>query len=62
MTVKVIGLAGRPSSPSFYWVSDTPMKSQRGQPACTYGAFFRRRKNRLLQIFDLQFALSAVMF
>ena len=26
-----------------------PSLSRRGQPACAYGAFFRRRKNRLLQ-------------
>ena len=28
-----------------------PSLSRRGQPACAYGAFFRRRKNRLLQRF-----------
>ena len=28
---------------------NAPSLSRRGQPACTYGAFFRRRKNRLLQ-------------
>jgi hypothetical protein len=56
--------AGKGNLPALHFLpfSHAPMKSQRGQPACTCGAFFRCRKNRLLQIRDLQFALSAVMF